>query len=201
MKTLRFMSGIVLLLCATLMFVKCENKDIIEGRTVHHFIEKYFLPTGEKISIAWGEYGYPYCDLYMSYTSCIDDENSSEFKKLAEMYGEKGEKEFLFFAPPLSKPYNIKALRLLQNEGNEWQDISDKADLTYRDYSQYIGNRYEGKNYTEVQKKISELTEHDLKWLSCNLQIRFTQYEEHKRLALEFTMKDGKTFKKSLNEE
>ena len=48
---------------------------------------------------------------------------------------------------------------------------------------------------------MSELTEHDLKWLSRKSYVRIRQLTDARNLVLEFTIKDSKTFRKILTNE
>jgi len=71
------------------------------------------------------------------------------------------------------------------------------------DYSEYVNSGY---GYNETRDKlageyVSELTEHDLKWLSRDLRVRIRQLPDQRNLVLEFTIKEGKTFRKILTNE
>jgi lipoprotein len=190
---------LALLLFVLFTLSACQKREVCKGRRKHHFIEKYFIPTEECTTASVGKDGdLVDCFLSMSYNSCIEDEESSEFKELAELYGDVSERELLLFAPPRCKPYNIQGIRVLQKHEGTWIDVSEKAEISYDDYSTYIQNGYQGATDERVYRKMSELTEHDLKWLSRDLRVRIRQLTDARNLVLEFTIKDGNSFRKKL---
>ena len=201
MTAMRFRT-LVLLLFVLFTLSACQKRDVCKGRRKHHFIEKYFIPTEECTTSSVGRDGdLVDCFLSMSYNTCIEDKESREFKELAELYGDVSERELGLFAPPRCKPYNIQGIRVLQKHEGTWIDVSEKAEIGYDDCSLYIQNGYRGVTDEWVCRKMSELTEHDLKWLSRKLYVRIRQLTDARNLVLEFTIKDGKTFRKILTNE
>ena len=177
----------------------CNKIDGCKARTTHHFIEKYFIPTYIETSLTEGEED-SFCGITLCYTSCIDDKNSEEFRKIATEYGEMGDTTLYIFSPPFEKPYNIQGIKVFQLQAGKWVDVSDKVEIGYADYSPYILGRYDWsllhRNY--VRKKITELTEHDLKWLPRDMTLYFRQIRTLGVAIMEISIKDRPTIRRGL---
>ncbi len=192
--------ALLLLFPFLLTLTGCNKKiDGCKARTKHHFIERYFIPTYIETSLTEGEED-SFCGITLCYTSCIDNENSEEYRKLASEYGEKGDTTIRIFGSPYEKPYNILGIKLLQLQAEEWVDISDKVEIGYIDNSLFILGRYKWsllhRNY--VRKKITELTEHDLKWLPRDMTLYFRQIRKLGVAIMEISTKDRPTIRRGL---
>ena len=169
----------------------CNKIDGCKARTTHHFIEKYFIPTYIETSLTEGEED-SFCGITLCYTSCIDDKNSEEFRKIATEYGEMGDTTLYIFSPPFEKPYNIQGIKVLQLQAGKWVDVSDKVEIGYADYSPYILGRYDWslRHRSSVRKKITELTEFDLKWLPKRMVLYFRKFGKVGVVVMDMTIKD-----------
>lgn len=79
-------------------------------------------------------------------------------------------------------------------------DVSAKVQLSYWDYSEYISSGYEYEKRRKLAGGyVSELTEHDLKWLTQGFTLNFGQLRKNE-LVLEITTKGGASFRKRLSD-
>ena len=74
--------------------------------------------------------------------------------------------------------------------GEKRKDVSDEHLITFEDASAYIASNYDNSKECRMTKpkKISALTEHDLKWMA-HIRIFFSQ-KPTERLTLAFSVKD-----------
>lgn len=102
--------------------------------------------------------------------------------------------------PPNRKPYNVQGIKIWQGEGEGRVDVSAKVQLSYQDYSEYISSGYEYEKRGKLAGGyVSELTEHDLKWLTQGFTLNFGQLRKNE-LVLEITTKGGASFRKRLSD-
>lgn len=150
---------------------------------------EYFEPTGAWIRDRNNDGNNVYIGLTGDYY--IDEKDTTgRFKALAEEFGEKGTKTFWRVGPGTSKPYNITGVHLYAGRGEKRKDVSDEHLITFEDASAYIASDYDlSKDCHRTEpKKISALTEHDLKWMA-HIRIFFSQ-KPTERLTLVFSVKD-----------
>jgi hypothetical protein len=162
-------------------------------------MEIYFVPTHIETSLEEGKED-SYCTINLCHTTCIDNKNSEEFRKIAAEYGEMGDTTLRIFTLPYTKPYNIQGIKLLQLQAGEWVDVSDKVEIGYYDISQYILGRYDWSllQHNYVRKKITELTEFDLKWLPKRMVLYFRKFGKVGVVVMDMTIKDRPTIRTRL---
>ena len=193
--------ALLLLFPFLLTLTGCNKKiDGCKARTTHHFMEKYFIPTYIETSLVEGEENSA-CGINLCYIKCIDDKNSEEFRKIATEYGEMGDTTLRIFSPPFEKPYNIQGIKVLQLQAGKWVDVSDKVEIGYADYSPYILGRYDWSllHRNSVRKKITELTEFDLKWLPKRMVLYFRKFGKVGVVMMEIEIKDRPTLRGGLH--
>lgn len=135
-----------------------------------------------------------YSTVFLHYDTAIEEMSNPEFRKLAAEYGEMGSKRILVMGPPNRKPYNVQGIKVWQGEGEGRVDVSAKVQLSYWDYSEYISSGYEYEKRRKLAGGyVSELTEHDLKWLTQGFTLNFGQLRKNE-LVLEITTKGGTSF-------
>lgn len=194
MRTVRFVL-LLLLVFVSLSFVSC-TKDCCSHYTYFYF-EKYFVPT--KMRFEHGE-DTTYSTVILHYDKAIEGMSDPDFRKLAAEYGEMGSKRILVIGPPNRKPYNVQGIKIWQGEGVGRVDVSAKVQLSYQDYSEYISSGYEYEKRGKLAGGyVSELTEHDLKWLEQGFTLNFGQLRKNE-LILEITTKGGASFRKRLSD-
>ena len=115
--------------------------------------------------------------------------DNPDFRKLAAEYGEMGKKRFSLIPPPFRKPYNLQGIKVWQGEGKERVDVSAKVLIDYVDNSAFINAGYKGKQDEVVRRTLSELTDHDLKWMSEIFTLYFDQLEDKSNLVLEISVR------------
>ncbi len=94
----------------------------------------------------------------------------------------------------------MQGIKIWQGEGEGRVDVSAKVQLSYQDYSEYISSGYEYKKRGKLAGGyVSELTEHDLKWLEQGFTLNFGQLRKNE-LILEITTKGGASFRKRLSD-
>ncbi len=194
-----FRLALLLLLPTLLTLTGCTKRDSRPARTTHHFMEIYFIPTYIETWLTEGEEDSA-CGINLCYITRIDDKNSEEFRKLATEYGERGDTTLYIFSPPFEKPYNIQGIKVLQLQAGEWVDVSDKVEIRYADYSLYILGRYDWSllQHNYVRKKITELTEFDLKWLPKRMVLYFRKFGKVGVVVMEIEIKDRPTIRRGL---
>lgn len=155
-------------ICSSLVlimgFLSCSEKEILTGTFLErYYLSSYFVPQRIHLS-SYSRNGVN--DIILEGTDKITKEtNIAEFTRLSTEYGETGEQEFWMEKPPYSQPYGISAIKAYQSIRGEQIDVSDKFIIAWRDCSNVILSKYSDMNEKVSQKKISELTTHDLKWL------------------------------------
>ena len=195
MRTVRF----VLSLFSAFMllsFVGCMKEDCCSHRT-YFFFEKYFVPTKMRFE---HEQDTAYSTVILHYDKAVEGMSNPEFRELAAEYGEMGSKRILVVGPPNRKPYNVQGIKVWQGEGEGRVDVSAKVQLSYWDYSEYINSGYEYEKKGKLAGGyVSELTEHDLKWLTQGFTLNFGQLCKNE-LVLEITTRGGASFRKRLSD-
>ena len=191
--------ALLLFLPFLLTLTGCTKRDSRPSHATHHYMEIYFVPTHIETSLEEGKED-SYCTINLCYTTCIDNKNSEEFRKIAVEYGEMGDTTLYIFSPPFEKPYNIQGIKLLQLRAGEWVDVSDKVEIRYADYSLYILGRYDWSllQHNYVRKKITELTEFDLKWLPKRMVLYFRKFGKVGVVVMDMTIKDRPTIRTRL---
>lgn len=180
-----------------LFFVGCMKEDCCSHYT-YFFFEKYFVPTKMRFE---HEQDTAYSTVILHYDTAIEEMSNPEFRKLAAEYGEMGSKRILVMGPPNRKPYNVQGIKVWQGEGEGRVDVSAKVQLSYWDYSEYISSGYEYEKRRKLAGGyVSELTEHDLKWLTQGFTLNFGQLRKNE-LVLEITTKGGASFRKRLSDD
>ena len=193
--TMKKVCGFTLFLLVVLALFSCKKRVTIiqEPETgtfqMRYVYYEYFEPTGAWIRDRNNDGNNVYIGLTGDYY--IDEKDTTgRFKALAEEYGEKGTKTFWRIGPGTSKPYNITGVHLYAGTGEKRKDVSDEHLITFEDASAYIASNYDNSKECRMTKpkKISALTEHDLKWMA-HIRIFFSQ-KPTERLTLVFSVKD-----------
>ena len=191
MRTVRFMLSLFLVL-SLFVFVECEKGDF---HYTYFYFERYFAPSS--VTINFGTRG---CGVSLYGDNYVEGMDNPDFRKLAAEYGEMGRKRFSLIPPPFRKPYNLQGINIWQGEGEGRVDVSAKVQLSYWDYSEYINSGYEYEKKGKLAGGyVSELTEHDLKWLTQGFTLNFGQLRKNE-LVLEITTKGGASFRKRLSD-
>ncbi len=191
MRTVRFMLSLFLVL-SLFVFVECEKGDF---HYTYFYFERYFAPSS--VTINFGTRG---CGVSLYGDNYVEGMDNPDFRKLAAEYGEMGRKRFSLIPPPFRKPYNLQGIKIWQGEGEGRVDVSAKVQLSYWDYSEYINSGYEYEKKGKLAGGyVSELTEHDLKWLTQGFTLNFGQLRKNE-LVLEITTKGGASFRKRLSD-
>lgn len=191
MRTVRFMLSLFLVL-SLFVFVECEKGDF---HYTYFYFERYFAPSGVTINL-----GTKGCSVSLYGDNYVEGMDNPDFRKLAAEYGEMGKKRFSLIPPPFRKPYNVQGIKIWQGEGEGRVDVSAKVQLSYWDYSEYINSGYEYEKKGKLAGGyVSELTEHDLKWLTQGFTLNFGQLRKNE-LVLEITTKGGASFRKRLSD-
>ena len=192
MRTVRFMLSLFLVL-SLFVFVECEKGDF---HYTYFYFERYFAPSGVTINL-----GTKGCSVSLYGDNYVEGMDNPDFRKLAAEYGEMGKKRFSLIPPPFRKPYNVQGIKIWQGEGEGRVDVSAKVQLSYWDYSEYINSGYEYEKKGKLAGGyVSELTEHDLKWLTQGFTLNFGQLRKNE-LILEITTKGGASFRKRLSDD
>ena len=191
MRTVRFMLSLFLVL-SLFVFVECEKGDF---HYTYFYFERYFAPSS--VTINFGTRG---CGVSLYGDNYVEGMDNPDFRKLAAEYGEMGSKRILVIGPPNRKPYNVQGIKIWQGEGEGRVDVSAKVQLSYQGYSEYINSGYEYEKKGKLAGGyVSELTEHDLKWLTQGFTLNFGQLRKNE-LVLEITTKGGASFRKRLSD-
>ena len=180
MRTVRFVLSLFLAL-PLFVFVECEKGDF---RYTYFFFEEYFVPSDADIALGANK-----CGVSLSSNRYIVGMGNPDFRELAAEYGEMGKKRFSLIPPPFRKPYNLQGIKVWQGEGKGRVDVSAKVTLKFVDYSGYIKSGYKGRFYEVVCRTLSELTDHDLKWMSESFTLYFDQLEDKSNLVLEISVR------------
>ena len=180
MRTVRFMLSLFLVL-PLFVFVECEKGDF---HYTYFYFERYFSPSS--VTIDLGTRG---CSVSLYGDNYVEGMDNPDFRKLAAEYGEMGKKRFSLIPPPFRKPYNLQGIKVWQGEGRERVDVSAKVLIDYMDNSTFINAGYVGEKYQIVRRTLSELTDHDLKWMSRSFTLYFDQLEDKSNLALEISVR------------
>jgi len=139
-----------------------------------------------------------YSTVILHYDKAIEEMSNPDFRELAAEYGEMGSKRILVIGPPNRKPYNVQGIKIWQGEGKGRVDVSAKVTLKFVDYSGYIKSGYKGRFYEVVCRTLSELTDHDLKWMSESFTLYFDQLEDKSNLTLEISVRGRRPIIKRL---
>ena len=180
MRTVRFMLSLFLVL-SLFVFVECEKGDF---HYTYFYFERYFAPSS--VTINFGTRG---CGVSLYGDNYIEGMDNPDFRKLAAEYGEMGKKRFSLIPPPFRKPYNLQGIKVWQGEGKERVDVSAKVLIDYVDNSAFINAGYKGRQDEVVRRTLSELTDHDLKWMSEIFTLYFDQLEDKSNLVLEISVR------------
>lgn len=174
--------------------LSCSDEDEIIGYTsdLRYLFCSYYIPETVYLEVndantychvVWGD---------VRSKKISEKDNATEFKRLAAEYGETGEIRFKLVIPAFEKPFGISAVKVYREVGDERIDVSEQIEIVYKDNSDFIFSKY--KEYVSlnklVRKKVSELTEHDIKWLSWDLHLWF-EMEDKSHLFLVVTLKDN----------
>lgn len=159
----------------TLLFVlltSCEyESNELEPR---YFFVSFFIPT-HATYYEFTQYSKKNM-LYLSSDEIItESNNSSEFYRLDNEYGERG-KSIIPELPPFasSQPIGIETMKIYKVVGNEREDVSDKCSIKYMNYSLYVSEHFSTSitdEMMEVNKKIAELTDFDYKWMNESISL------------------------------
>lgn len=173
--------------------LSCSDKNEITGYTseLRYLFYSYYIPKAVYLEVNDAN---TYCHVVWGYVpskKISEKDNLTEFKRLAGEYGETGEKPFKLWHPAFAKAFGISTVKVYRQVGNERLDVSDQAVAAYDDWSGFISSKYEGPGFSKrVRKKVSELTEHDIKWLSWDLHL-WLEMEDKSHLFLVVTLKDN----------
>ena len=124
------------------------------------------------------------------------DDDGKLFRTYALEYGEYGKKRIRSWYPALKKPINIIGMRVYQREGTDEKDVSQYFGIIFWDCSSYISSGYSDEYNIptwSVQKRLTDLSEHDLEWMSD--QIALTPdltLDTAARYTLKIALKGGK---------
>ena len=178
---------ILFFLLTTLCGISCNVK---EPKVSRYLFDAYFVPNKASVNTIARK----------SFTVQLDGEHikqgSTLFTSLSKEYGDTGEDRQLY-PPPYPKPYNITNLRILQGEGAEIKDVSSEFSITFKDFSEYVASKYSKGVDTQVTKKVSDLTDHDYKWIFFKFNLESPE-RDNTNLTLEVVLKDAQTFKVKL---
>lgn len=168
-----FFSCIVIILGV----LSCSKEEPITGTfKVRYYLSSYFVPQSIQLS-SLSRNGSN--EIYLDSKEKITKENNpTAYLKLSTKYGETGEKEFWTAVPPYSQPYGISQMRVFLLKQGQKIDISKSAMIGFDDCSNVILSNYSDMNEKIVQKRISELSIHDLKWLREDFSISHTIKED-----------------------
>lgn len=175
--------------------LSCSDKDEITGRTsyLRYLFYSYYIPNAVFLEVDDDK---TYCRVIwegdVPSRKISEKDNLTEFKRLAGEYGETGEKPFKLSFPGFVKTFGISTVKVYRQVGDERLDVSDQAVVDYDDWSDFISSKYEDHDFSKhhVLKKVSELTEHDIKWLSWVLHL-WLEMEDKTHLFLVVTLKDN----------
>lgn len=156
----------ILLLSAMLVMslgivtVSCNDANKpnpIGADKVRYFISEYFTVANAtakfiKNGTMW--------EINLQPKKSITIDNSPElYKAIAKERGEDGTKEYVFWRPPYSVPYNISKISVYSDEN----DVSNEFDIFFQSVKEGIKEK-DGKTL-EFKAQLSLTTLEDLKWL------------------------------------
>ena len=162
----RNVSYFISLVCVwVLLGVSCEV-----GKTgadqIYFIFGSYYVPSEILLSVHHENY-------FIKLTGkeyFSEEKNGEIFRAYASQYGEYGRKRFWHIGPPYLKPVNIIGINVYQGEGSTAKDVSQYFTIYYTDYSPFITSGYSINcppyGDFNTQRKLTELSEHDLKWVS-----------------------------------
>lgn len=184
------MKKIFLLPLVCLVSCSNEEKEPITGSfKVRYYLSSYFVPQSIQLSsLSRNGSNEIYLDSKLKITKA---NNPTEYLKLSTEYGETGEKEFWTTQPPYSQPYGISQMKVFRLKQGQKIDISESAIIGFVDCSNVILSKYSDMNEKIVQKRISELSTHDLKWLREYFTISHTIKEDGDYYLI-ITLESGK---------
>lgn len=166
-------------------FTACEV-----GKTgadqIYFIFESYYVPSEILLSVHHENY-------FIKLTGkeyFSEEKNGEIFRAYASQYGEYGRKRFWHIGPPYPKPVSIIGINVYQGEGSTAKDVSQYFTIYYTDYSPFITSGYSINcppyGDFNTQRKLTELSEHDLKWISENFKL---EPEPNLDATTEYTLK------------
>lgn len=165
MKRTRFYLALLASLCVLLITACTKGGDPFE---YYFLFGSYFVPRGvNENSLYHGTYSISLTTLPSNYITADDD--GKLFRTYALEYGEYGKKRIRSWYPALKKPINIIGMRVYQREGTDEKDVSQYFEISFWDCSSYISSGYSDEYNIptwSVQKRLTDLSEHDLEWMS-----------------------------------
>ena len=193
MKRTRFYLALLASLCVLLITACTKGGDPFE---YYFLFGSYFVPRGvNENSLYHGTYSISLTTLPSNYITA--DNDGKLFRTYALEYGEYGKKRIRSWYPALKKPINIIGMRVYQGEGTDEKDVSQYFTVGFVDYSPYIAAGYSNGNVSfgscYTQKKLANLSEHDLKWLSQRFDLKPDPVlDTLARYTLKIALKGGK---------
>ena len=157
---------------------------------MRYFFRAYYVPTEAVLRSRYGD-GEEIKISLEGDTYIKEGESTGRFDSLSNVFGEKGKRMFWHLGPSMAKPCNITGMHIYTGTGKDRRDVSDKYLLSYVDGSDYIKSDYSPSVNDSFckWKKISELTEHDLMWMSYEVEIAFPE-RPTERLTLVVSVKN-----------
>lgn len=151
------------------LFVSCkDNSEPESGAMKNRFIQgAYYIPSEMVYADSLSNNGL----VLLKGTYITLSQDSATFMTLAREYGEMGNREFELPLHPCAKPYGIKSVKVYQVQDGERSEVSYDFKIRYEDYSFVIESNYTDSNYRYIEKRVSMLDDHDLKWLSNSFNI------------------------------
>ncbi len=158
---------LISLLFFCLLFSCERNKQEPLGRTSmrYYFIDSYIHPTSVELSEG--------LEIYFKSDNTIDMKSAPKlYKELASNHKETGKFGFYYWHPPFRKvPYGISKIQVFgTNYKGRKVDISDKTEVLYKRYKDFILSNYKTP-YQNEKRLISSLNKDDLNWLTNPLTI------------------------------
>ena len=160
---------------------------------IYFLFNRYYVPSKVLQGFSSGSYDVTlYGTFYFS-----EDWESATFRSYAYEYGEYGKRRFMHIGPPFEKPVGIIGMSVYQGEGTDEKDVSQYFTVGFVDYSPYIAAGYSNGNVSfgscYTQKKLANLSEHDLKWLSQRFDLKPDPVlDTQARYTLKIALKGGK---------
>ena len=132
---------------------------------IYFLFNRYYVPSKVLQGFSSGSYDVTlYGTFYFS-----EDWESATFRSYAYEYGEYGKRRFMHIGPPFEKPVGIIGMSVYQGEGTDEKDVSQYFGIIFWDCSSYISSGYSDEYNIptwSVQKRLTDLSEHDLEWMS-----------------------------------
>ena len=175
-------------LLATFFLFSCTME--IERETpprLYHY-EYYYVPTTIDVVDA----GEGFFNIHLMSQTTVESP-SQKFKELSEIYGEEGKKEIPRWIFRNGKPYNLRGISVFQStDDGKMLDLSDQFFISISSAERYIKSNYDpDESIDDIVKKISDLTEYDLKWLPAYFQIYFDPTIDMRKVTLRVEVEPG----------